>query len=108
MRAKSIEAALPASDFQRAKAWYTETLGLKPAEEGSAWYQIDGTGFLLCHLIASSSSTLCAPISGHAKMERTIWIGEGRERDDLAKGPMAAVRERYRGTDDGHRASSRG
>jgi predicted enzyme related to lactoylglutathione lyase len=49
MKAKSIEAALPASDFERAKTWYAEKLGLTPEWEdaGGAWYQIDATGFLL-------------------------------------------------------------
>jgi predicted enzyme related to lactoylglutathione lyase len=49
MRAKSIEAALPASDFERAKTWYAERLGLTPVEEdpGGASYRVGATRFLL-------------------------------------------------------------
>ena len=49
MKAKSVEATLPASDFERAKAWYAGTLGLTPVQEdqGGAWYEIEGTRFLL-------------------------------------------------------------
>jgi predicted enzyme related to lactoylglutathione lyase len=49
MKAKSVEAALPASDIERAKAWYAEKLQLTPAQEdaGGAWFEIEGTGFLL-------------------------------------------------------------
>jgi catechol 2,3-dioxygenase-like lactoylglutathione lyase family enzyme len=45
-----IAATLPASDLERAKAWYARVLQLEPVEitdEGSAWYQADGTRFLL-------------------------------------------------------------
>ena len=47
MRVKSVHAALPASDFERAKAWYADKLGLKPAEEnmGVATYDVNGTQF---------------------------------------------------------------
>jgi predicted enzyme related to lactoylglutathione lyase len=49
MRAKSVEAALPAGDMKRAKAWYAEKLELTPVQEdeSGAWYEIEGTGFLL-------------------------------------------------------------
>lgn len=43
-------ATLPATDLARAKAWYAKVLQLEPAdltEEGSAWYEADGTRFLL-------------------------------------------------------------
>lgn len=45
-----VYAVLPASDFERAKAWYEEKLGLTPSEEapGNAWYRCaDGTWFIL-------------------------------------------------------------
>lgn len=45
-----IAATLPASDLERAKAWYSKVLGLEPAEtteDGSAWYRVDGVEFLL-------------------------------------------------------------
>lgn len=49
MKAKSVEASIPASDFERAKAWYAEKLGLTPKleDQAGAWYQIEATGFLL-------------------------------------------------------------
>jgi catechol-2,3-dioxygenase len=45
-----VYAVLPASDFERAKAWYDEKLGLTPSEEapGNAWYRCaGGTWFIL-------------------------------------------------------------
>jgi predicted enzyme related to lactoylglutathione lyase len=43
-------ATLPATDLERAKAWYAKVLQLEPVdltEAGSAWYETDGTRFLL-------------------------------------------------------------
>lgn len=43
-------AQLPASDIERAKAWYRTHLGLEPAEvfeDGNAMYETGGTRFLL-------------------------------------------------------------
>jgi catechol 2,3-dioxygenase-like lactoylglutathione lyase family enzyme len=43
-------AALPAQDLERAKSWYAEKLGLKPAEEspGGLFYDVgQGTRFLV-------------------------------------------------------------
>src|SRR6266511_1720600 len=39
-----VYAVLPASDFDRARSWYQEKLGLAPSEEmpGNAWYQCAG------------------------------------------------------------------
>ncbi len=36
-----VYAVLPASDFERARAWYREKLELTPSEElpGNAWYR---------------------------------------------------------------------
>lgn len=45
-----IAVTLPASDMERARAWYASVLQLEPAgttEDGSAWYELDGTRFLL-------------------------------------------------------------
>jgi catechol 2,3-dioxygenase-like lactoylglutathione lyase family enzyme len=49
MRVKSVEATLPASDFERAKAWYAQRLGLRPVREdqGGAWYHVGATRFFL-------------------------------------------------------------
>ena len=46
---KAVAATLPATDWERAKAWYAEKLGLKPAteDEGGAYYELGNTGFLL-------------------------------------------------------------
>ena len=41
---------LPASDLERAKAWYADKLGLQPVEEeemAGAWYETGGSRFLL-------------------------------------------------------------
>ena len=45
-----LAAALPASDLERAKRWYKETLGLEPVTEdeyGGAVYETGGTSFLV-------------------------------------------------------------
>ena len=45
-----FQVTLPASDLERAKAWYETMLGLKPAEEGEfgeAWYDTGGARFML-------------------------------------------------------------
>jgi len=43
-------ATLPASDIERAKAWYSSVLDLKPVEiteSGDVWYEIGGTRLML-------------------------------------------------------------
>ncbi len=42
-----IHAVLPASDIERAKAWYKDKLGLEPVEEdpGGLHYKVGGTDF---------------------------------------------------------------
>jgi predicted enzyme related to lactoylglutathione lyase len=45
-----LVATLPASDLDRAKAWYASVLQLEPVEiteDGSAHYEVGGTHFLL-------------------------------------------------------------
>jgi catechol 2,3-dioxygenase-like lactoylglutathione lyase family enzyme len=45
-----LAAALPASDLERAKRWYSEKLGLEPIEEdeyGGAHYEAGGSQFLV-------------------------------------------------------------
>jgi catechol 2,3-dioxygenase-like lactoylglutathione lyase family enzyme len=45
-----LGAALPASDLERAKRWYSEKLGLEPIEEddfGGAHYETGGAHFLV-------------------------------------------------------------
>jgi catechol 2,3-dioxygenase-like lactoylglutathione lyase family enzyme len=47
---RRVYASLPAADFDRAKAWYREKLGLTPVQEmgGGASYRVgEGTGFFL-------------------------------------------------------------
>jgi catechol 2,3-dioxygenase-like lactoylglutathione lyase family enzyme len=47
---RKVYATIPASDIDRAKRWYAEKLGLKPARENAAGivYELGGgTGFLL-------------------------------------------------------------
>ncbi len=46
----ALQTTLPASDLDRAKRWYEETLGLTPAREsefGGAEYESGGSGFLI-------------------------------------------------------------
>lgn len=44
---KGAYAQLPASDFERAKSWWADRIGLKPARdyEGGADYEVGGTRF---------------------------------------------------------------
>lgn len=45
-----ITVTLPASDLERAKAWYSQVLGLEPVEAqptGELWYELGGSRFLL-------------------------------------------------------------
>lgn len=47
---RRVEAMIPVADFERAKTWYREKLGLEPADadEGGALYRCaEGTGFSL-------------------------------------------------------------
>src|SRR6266513_177742 len=50
LKIKRIGAALPAQDIKRARQFYEQKLGLKPAEEepdGGAMYRTGETGFLV-------------------------------------------------------------
>ncbi len=50
LKIKRVGAAIPAQDIKRARAFYEEKLGLKPAEEepdGGVMYTAGGTGFLV-------------------------------------------------------------
>jgi predicted enzyme related to lactoylglutathione lyase len=80
MKAKSVEAAIPASDFERAKAWYAEKLGLKPEweDQGGAWYQIEATGFLL--YASQFAGTNQATAAGFTVDDIEGTVGELRER----------------------------
>lgn len=43
-------ATLPASDIERAKAWYSSVLGLEPIEitdSGDVWYEVAGTRLMV-------------------------------------------------------------
>lgn len=55
-----VGAAVPCQDFERAKAWYKEKLGLSPSEEnpGGAYYDCaDGTQFFLFPSSGKASGT---------------------------------------------------
>ncbi len=50
LKIKNAAAALPAQDIKRARQFYEQKLGLKPAEEepdGGAMYRTGETGFLV-------------------------------------------------------------
>ena len=45
-----IAATLPASDLERAKAWYASMFDIEPTEttpDGSYWFELDGTRFMV-------------------------------------------------------------
>ena len=55
-----VYAVLPASDFERAKAWYKEKLGISPTEEdpeGAYYTCAGGTGFFLFPSSGAASGT---------------------------------------------------
>jgi catechol 2,3-dioxygenase-like lactoylglutathione lyase family enzyme len=61
-----VHATIPCADFERAKAWYREKLGMTPTEEdlGGAYYQCgDGTSFGL----------FPTPYAGTAKNTQMEW-----------------------------------
>jgi catechol 2,3-dioxygenase-like lactoylglutathione lyase family enzyme len=67
-----ISARLPASDIGRARAWYSERLGLEPAKEGpmgNLWYETGGTWFLL----------YLTPAAGTARNTAAGWQVKGIE-----------------------------
>jgi catechol 2,3-dioxygenase-like lactoylglutathione lyase family enzyme len=47
----ALHATIPASDYNRAKAWYSDKLGLTPVREEpddlGAWYETGGASFLI-------------------------------------------------------------
>lgn len=55
----TYHATLPASDFERAKAFYADKLGLTPASDvpGGAFYESEGTRFLLFPSAGVASGT---------------------------------------------------
>jgi catechol 2,3-dioxygenase-like lactoylglutathione lyase family enzyme len=55
----TYHATLPCSDFERAKVFYSEKLGLTPASEepGGAFYESNGTRFLLFPSSGVASAT---------------------------------------------------
>ena len=45
-----IAVTLPAADLDRAKAWYSQVLGLEPVEiepMGEVWYELGGSRFMV-------------------------------------------------------------
>ena len=67
-----ISARLPASDLDRARAWYSDKLGLEPAKQGAMgnlWYLTGGTWFLLYQ----------TPAAGMAQNTAAGWQVSGIE-----------------------------
>jgi predicted enzyme related to lactoylglutathione lyase len=62
-----IAATLPASDLERAKAWYAEVLQLEPSEtteDGSFIYEVDGSFFMVyASQFAGTNQATAAAIS---------------------------------------------
>lgn len=74
-----LTAALPASDLDRAKAWYSEKLGLEPVwedEYGGAHYEAGGTRFLV--YVSPFAGTNQATAAGFSVENFDEMIGELR------------------------------
>lgn len=70
-----IAATLPASDIQRAKAWYASVLQLEPreiTEDGSAWYQVDDSGFMLYQSQFAGTNQATAAVIGVDDVVATV------------------------------------
>ena len=70
-----IAATLPASDMERAKAWYASVLQLEPTEiteDGSAWYQVDDTGFMLYRSEFAGTNQATAAVIGVDDVVATV------------------------------------
>jgi catechol 2,3-dioxygenase-like lactoylglutathione lyase family enzyme len=76
-----LVAALPASDLDRAKRWYSEKLGLEPVSEdgyGGAHYETGGVHFLLFE--TPNAGTNQATAAGFSVDNFDEIIGQLRER----------------------------
>ena len=70
-----IAATLPASDMERAKAWYSSVLQLEPkeiTEDGSAWYEVGGTSFLVYASQFAGTNQATAAAIGVDDVEATV------------------------------------
>ena len=68
-------ATLPASDMDRAKAWYAKILQLEPTdvtEDGSAWYEVGGTSFLVYASQFAGSNKATAAAIGVDDVEASV------------------------------------
>ena len=75
-------ATIPATDINRAKAWYKDKLGLTPAEErmtGTIYRLADGTGFSLyeTQFAGKAPNTLLAFTSTDMKGDVRMLRGRG-------------------------------
>ena len=79
---KRVGVAMPAQDVKRARRFYEEKLGLRPAVEnpdGSAMYAVGGTGFVVFHSMGKASGT-------HTQMGMDVEDVEAAVRELKAKG----------------------
>ncbi len=70
-----IAATLPASDIERAKAWYASVLQLEPreiSEDGSAWYDLGGTSFLVYQSQFAGTNKATAAAIGVDDVEASV------------------------------------
>jgi len=70
-----IAATLPASDMERAKAWYAKVLQLQPkeiTEDGSAWYELGQTSFIVYPSEYAGTNKATAAAIGVDDVEATV------------------------------------
>ena len=74
-------ATLPASDIERARAWYASVLELEPAEitdSGDVWYEIGGTRLMLYPSQYAGTNQATAISIQVADVEATVSQLKGR------------------------------
>ena len=75
-----LQPRLPASDIDRARAWYHDKLQLDPAREddGGLWYQTGGTWFLVFR--TSNAGTARNTAAGWTVPDLRAFMAETRSR----------------------------
>lgn len=104
----TLVAALPASDLERAKKWYSETLGLEPEVEdpfGGAMYLIGGSRFLVyeSEFAGTNKATAAGIEVGHDEFDDVVahLRQKGAKFEDVDFGEMGHTEDGVIQSEDG-------